>query len=119
MLGTKIEAWLRAITDAGSLPDGCAAIYIGLFEGEAEYTLHFLGSIEFEREDDDWACEADGDYMPERRYLASGVSTDADCESFLTDVVAAIREVRSSGDTILSQTSNVAVGFDSGELEYI
>jgi len=119
MLEVKIRDWLQSITEEGALPSRCKGIYIGLFEGKSEYTIHFLGSLDFDAEDDDWACEDDEDYFPKHRYLQSGISTESGWELFLQDVIAALNNIRAEGNTILSQTSNLAVGFDSGDLVHL
>ena len=46
----------RKLAAEGPLPENVKAIYIGLFEGKENYTIHFLGSAEYDPDDDDWAC---------------------------------------------------------------
>jgi len=116
----KIHNWLTEISNEGNLPEDCQAIYIGLFENETgDYMLHFLGSTEFDPEDDDWACENENDFLPKIRYLESGVSNEIDWKSFQDEVVSIIKTLKSEKNLVLSQVKNIAVGFDSGDLEYI
>ena len=119
VLEAKITNWLNHIAKEGDLPKNCNAIYIGLLEGKTNYMLHFLGSFDFDREDDDWACEDKNDYIPNKRYLDSGISNLEEWESFQNDVVSIISNLKSSNNLILSQTNNIAVGFDSGDLVHI
>ena len=119
-MDSKLTAWLEAITSEGPLPNDCEAIYIGIFEQESEYGLHFLGSTEFDAEDDDWACEKPGDYLPQQRNLLdTGIPLSTDWQATLSLIADAVRRLSSAGTTILSSTDNVAVGFDDGDLERI
>ncbi len=52
MLEQKIRKWVQDISKKGSLPEACQAIYIGIFETQTTYMLHFLGSIEFDPDDE-------------------------------------------------------------------
>ena len=54
MLEDIVREWITRITKEGDLPEDCLAIYIGLFEGESCYMLHFVGSVDFDSEDSDW-----------------------------------------------------------------
>ena len=120
MLEAKIKEWLSKITEEGNLPDKCKAIYIGLFENaEKRYMIHFLGSVDFDDADDDWACEDDDDYYPKNRYLDSDISTQTNWEEFQKEVVDIIKLIRSKKDTILSTVEHIGVGFNSGKLENI
>ena len=119
VLEAKITNWLNHIAKESILPEKCNAIYIGLIEGQKNYMIHFLGSVEFDKEDDDWACEGINDYIPNKRYLDSGITIQEAWEEFQNEVVSIIKELKSNNNPILSQTSNIAVGFDSGDLEYI
>jgi len=114
----KIYTWLVKITKEGHLPDNCQAIYIGLFENK-EYMIHFLGSVEFDKKNNDWACESKEDYYPQNRYLSSGISTNKDWKLFFNDVIKIIKELKDDQNIVLSQVNNIAVGFDSGDLTYI
>jgi len=108
--------WLSAINSEGNLPEPCRAIYIGLFEGETEYQMHFVGSIEFDSEDEDWACEEERDYLPENRYLLSGVSKSTDWSVFEGDVIQIIKELKAQSFPPLNAVENIGIGFDSGGL---
>ncbi|MEO1034998.1 MAG: hypothetical protein AAFX44_05490 [Pseudomonadota bacterium] len=102
------------------MPQKCTAIYIGIFEQESEYGLHFLGSTEFDADHDDWACEKPGDYIPRNRYLLdTGIPTTTDWQETLSLIAAAMRRVSSTSASVLSDAGDVAVGFDDGDLERI
>jgi len=114
-----IKEWLHSIEKEGPLPASCKAIYIGLFEGEKEYQIYFIGSCKFDSENEDWACISDGDYIPKNKYLSSGVPTSSDWAEFDNQVVSIIKDLKSSGDTILNTVKNIGVGFDSGNISII
>ena len=120
MLDETLKNWLDTITAEGPLPAACEAIYIGIFEQDASYALHFLGSTRFDSDDDDWACEKPGDYLPEHRYLTdSGISSATDWQAARLMVANGLRQIRAAGDSILSTSEHVAVGFDDGDVEYL
>ena len=101
-MNSKLTAWLEAITSEGPLPNDCEAIYIGIFEQESEYGLHFLGSTEFDAEDEDWACEKPGDYVPQHRCLLdTGIPLSTDLHVTLSLIADAVSRVSSAGSTIL------------------
>ena len=111
--------WITEITKEGALPDNCEAIYIGLIESETNYYAHFMGSVEFTADDDDWACEDEESYFPENRYLDTGISIKEDWEEFQNKMVSIVKKLNINSDLILSGANGLAVGFDSGELVYI
>ena len=114
---SALTAWLDDIASEGVVPDECEAIYLGIFEGAAdEFVVHFLGSASFDANDSDWACEKDGDWLPQHRYLHLGVPTSHGAEVFERELITAAREVLATGESILSSVRNVAVGFDDGDL---
>ena len=114
-----ISNWINEITKEGPLPSHCKAILIGLFEGEKDYVIYFSGSADFDPEDDDWACEDANDYGPNNKYHYSDVPTTESWEVFQASVIESIKTIRENGNTILNQTNNLAVGFDSGNLIYL
>jgi len=114
-----IKEWLHSIEKEGPLPASCEAIYIGLFEGVKEYQISFIGSCEFDSVDEDWACISNNDYIPKNKYLSSGVSISSDWAEFDNKVVSIIKNLKSSGDTILNSVKNIGVGFDSGNISII
>ena len=108
---------LEAISSEGPVPAECKAAYIGVFEDQSgQYVIHFLGSVDFDAEDDDWACETDQDWIPEHRYLQSGVSSTVGWMQFLAGLEEAVRQIAAKKGTLLSDISHVAVGFDGGDL---
>lgn len=120
MIEAKIREWLSAIANERKLPERCKAVYIGLFESaDGRYMFSFLGSIDFDDEDDDWACEGDGDYYPQNRYLDSGVSTKTNWDEFQEMIIGILKSIRNEKGNILSTVKHIGVGFDSGDLEKI
>jgi len=111
--------WIAEITKEGALPENCQAIYIGLIESETTYYAHFMGSVEYTPDDDDWACEDDDSYFPENRYLDTGISLETDWEKFQDEMVRIIKKLNKNKELILSSAKGLAVGFDSGDLVYI
>jgi hypothetical protein len=94
MLEEKITQWITEITKEGELPQRCQAVYLGLFENETGYMMNFVGSVDFDAEDDDWACDEEEDYFPKNRYLESGVTTETDWERFQDEVVNIIKKLK-------------------------
>ena len=88
----QIESWLAKIDEEGEIPSNCAAIYIGLFEGKEDYQIYFVGSVDFDEEDEDWACIEDSEYVPENKYFASGVPTTTDWSDFEGDIISIIKD---------------------------
>ena len=120
MIDSKLKAWLAAVSSEGPLPKNCKAIYIGIFEQESEYGLHFVGSTEFDADDDDWACEKPGDYIPRNRYLLeTGIPIATEWQDTLSLIATAVRRASAEGVTVLSDADNVAVGFDDGDIEQV
>jgi hypothetical protein len=120
MLEVKIREWLSVIANEGKVPTQCKAVYVGLFESvDGRYMLSFLGSVDFDEEDDDWACEEDDDYYPQNRYLDSEVSTKTNWEEFQETVLGILKSIRNEKGNVLSDVKHVGVGFDSGDLAKI
>jgi hypothetical protein len=119
MRNDSISNWINEITKEGPLPSHCKAILIGLFESEKDYVIYFSGSVEFDPDDDDWACQDANDYEPKTKYHHSGVPATENWEVFQASVIETIKTIRQNGNTILNQTNNIAVGFDSGDLIYL
>ena len=119
MLEEKLIKWITDISTEGELPQSCCAIYIGLFENETGYMIHFMGSVEFDPDEDDWACEKDNNYFPRNRYFKTGISTETEWKKFQNEVVAIVRRLKNNKKLILSQIEHIAVGFDNGSLEYV
>jgi len=119
LIEEKISQWLTDITNEGPIPEKCKTIYIGLFEGIAEYMIHFLGSVEFDPNDDDWALEKKEHYIPQHRYLKSGITTEIGRSDFQIKVISIIENLKHETDLILSQVEHIAIGFDNGGLIYL
>ena len=117
-LAKNITEWVRELSSKNSVPESCAALLIGLFEGEESYQIYMCGSNEYDPQDDDWACNQD--FTPVPRYLSSGVPRSRPWEEFQNDVVAVVRDILDSGgNTLLHQCPHVSVGFDDGSLVHV
>jgi|GEM_PF-952457 uncharacterized protein (DUF952 family) len=119
MLEDTIRLWILRISNERNLPRQCQAIYIGMFQSETVYKLHFLGSLKFDIKDSDWACTNEEDYIPKHQYLKTNIPTTTHWKDFESQVVNIIKDLYSASNTILSQGNNLAAGFDSGDLIYI
>ncbi|MBT3785151.1 hypothetical protein HOF92_09245 [bacterium] len=119
MLDTKVKNWLSKIGEERSFPGDFPAIYVGIFESESTYFLHFLGSHNFDSEDGDWACEEDGDFIPANQYLNTEVSSEEDWVIFEQKIVQILTDIKKSEGGILKLVKHIAVGFDEGELSLI
>ena len=116
-LRKQLLDWIIKITKEQELPSSCNAILIGLFNGaNGNYMIYFLGSNEFDVENDDWACLSENDYEPRNKYLDSKILTTKPWKEFENIIISEIENIIKNHETILNQTSNIAIGFDDGDL---
>ena len=114
----SIIDWLDEISASETLPNNIEALYIGLFEGDDCYNIYMIGSERFDEEDEDWAC--DGDFVPQSKYLETGIPTSEDWKAFMDEVVIIVKDyLDTTPDSILSKVNHVGIGFDDGDIAVI
>lgn len=117
---SAISAWLVRISQGEALPDGVIAFNIGIFESPTGFTIYLTGSVEFDPEDDDWACRED--YTPKERYLElpKQFVDGRDWQKVEADLIDIFEQILASEvDSILSNAKFLTIGFDDGTLTRI
>ncbi|MCK5741666.1 MAG: hypothetical protein KAH48_05570 [Chlorobi bacterium] len=111
-----IVLWIKRINDTENIPENIVAFNFGIFESENEHMIYLSGSIVFDAEDDDWAC--DEDYNPKEKYLGlTALSKNIDWEEIQNFVKESIEMFANSfSNTFLHKAEYVSTGFDAGEL---
>lgn len=129
-----LRAWLRGTLEREPPPDGIRAYWFGLCnplgdDGEATSDFYVAGSMEFDREDPDWAC--DPAYWPSDGYAGCGVCRRIYAASYVKGGPAVRGEYfclwhsclviaqlcREYGSLLRGNAAerHVAVGFDDGD----
>lgn len=120
LMKEKLEIWLRDVNAAETVPDGIAAINIGLFESEEGYCAYMTGSENYDEDDDDWACDID--FEPACKYLSltdalpESLSGWEDVFDYVVTALRAILTQEEIKELPLFKGRVVTVGFDDGEL---
>ncbi len=112
-----IKEWIKKIDEEKSIGKEIKALYFGI--GEIDYSLRLTGAIEYDKEDEDWAC--DEDYIPKNEECRDIEYPEGiDPEKVLRIIKKALKEIISEFKEIeLFKGRHVAVGFDDGELYII
>ena len=116
-VATSFDAWLSTI-DAEPLPSEIIAVNLGLFETATGYGAYFVGSRQFDPEDDAWACKED--FVPNAKYFPVGAFRGmpwpdvANCYKRLLESYLA-----GHPGSQLHRLAAVTVGFDDGDLERV
>ncbi len=112
-----IKEWIKKIDEEKSIGKEIKALYFGI--GEIDYSLRLTGAIEYDKEDEDWAC--DEDYIPKNEECREIEYPEGiDPEKVLRIIKKALKEIISEFKEIeLFKGRHVAVGFDDGELYII
>lgn len=112
-----IKEWIKKIDEEKSIGKEIKALYFGI--GEIDYSLRLTGAIEYDKEDEDWACNED--YIPKNEECREIEYPEGiDPEKVLRIIKKALKEIISEFKEIeLFKGRHVAVGFDDGELYII
>lgn len=114
-----LKAWIKEISDEETVPENIQALNFGIYESENGYTVYLTGSMEYDIEDDDWACNED--FVPNNRYLEFDQEEicKLDWEDFQEYMVESLKNIISLKDISeykILNVENIATGFDDGEL---
>ncbi len=114
-----LKGWIKEISDEEIVPENIQALNFGIFESENGYTVYLTGSMEYDNEDDDWACNED--FVPNNRYLEFNGEeiSNLDWEDFQNLMVESLKSIISSKEISeykILNVDNIAIGFDDGEL---
>lgn len=110
----EIVAWLDRIDRNEAVPAEITALNVGLFESEDGYRLYMTGAVDYDADDDDWACEQD--YEPAEKYIPVSVGDGLDWESFLNRAVEIVSKYLADHPESKVFDRIVTVGFDDGNL---
>lgn len=123
MLNRKFEnilkGWIKEIANEEIVPENIQALNFGIFESENGYTVYLMGSMEYDIEDDDWACNED--FVPNNRYLEFNEEeiSNLDWENFQNLMVESLKNIIDSKEISeykILNIDNITTGFDDGEL---
>lgn len=123
MLSRKFEnilkGWIKEIANEEIVPENTQALNFGIFESENGYTVYLTGSMEYDIEDDDWACNED--FVPNNRYLEFNEEeiSNLDWEDFQNLMVESLKNIIDSKEISeykILNIDNITTGFDDGEL---
>ena len=115
----EFNKWISGINKNEKPKDDIIAFWFGLFESANGYTMYLIGSKEFDKNDDDWACNSD--FEPKNKYfdLPSDYVFGKNWETVLNDSLSILTEYISSNEfnkSIFKDATAIAVGFDDGDL---
>lgn len=114
-----VFCWLSRLDEREVVPEEISALYVGMFETPDGYSLYLTGAVEYDEDDDDWAC--DQDYEPAEKYLPLPTSEIGEMgwEEFRKEAIAAVSEYIHKFPDSKMFDRIVAAGFDDGDLERI
>ena len=104
------------------IPADVIAFSFNLFEPAlGGYGIELVGSCEFDREDEDWACEET--FVPAQREM--NIPTDVcdgqwdECLQIMKSKIEKYIHMDRPGAIVLTKSKGVGIGFVDGNLEYI
>jgi hypothetical protein len=116
MIQQSFNSWLTNIIQTEKPTPSIIAWYFGIVQTTNGYMIHLAGSAEFDKDDDDWACNTD--FIPESAYFELG-DAEKDWEDVLSDVQLLIKEFKKTSEfkgSFLVKAKAIATGFDDGDL---
>jgi len=128
----SFRQWLFNLLNSDSVPATINAFYFGMNENENGYSLYLIGTNNFDRDNSEWACNAD--WVPECRvaplYQLSniinkmkGLKTQpwiiAQAIAIIVIKTVFERNIDQIRQLIGKNKLHVATGFDEGDLYYI
>ncbi|MBU3103948.1 hypothetical protein [Clostridium gasigenes] len=95
------------------LPDNIEALNFGSFE---PYGIELIGAINYDEEDDDWACEEDF-ILKERKCLELNIDNECNWETVLNEIQMILKElVDELKELLLLNVNHITTGFCDGDL---
>lgn len=116
-IAAQIGVWLSRVCRGEVPPDDIRAFNVGLFQAESGFTAYLIGSMSYDADDDDWACNVD--FEPQQKYCLLVGANSETWDSVLRMVIGAVREFVASDagqESFLARAEVLCVGFDDGEL---
>src|SRR3954468_5189322 len=114
MVQDKFNLWLEDIIKTENPSKDIIAYNFGVFETPEGYEIYLVGSIEFDKDDFDWACNTD--FVPKKKYFKLG-QKNADWQIILEQVKKLIinfSETDVFKNSFLNNAKAIAAGFDDG-----
>ncbi|PSL12020.1 hypothetical protein CLV44_1204 [Marinobacterium halophilum] len=103
----------------GEIPDNIIAFNLNIYE--SPFKIEIVGSNEFDREDEDWACNED--WVPQNRTISVSTSLLGDSweetQSNLIAMAQGYLKSDASNVSKLRKAKAFAVGFVDGNLCYV
>lgn len=111
-----LKDWLFKLYIEQDVAKSIVAYCFNLFEVESGYGFYLSGASSYDEDDDDWAC--DPCYQSGYLELKGDGFQDMEWQSFLDNMVNAVRECISSTESFASFFNGkiVTVGFEDGDL---
>jgi hypothetical protein len=116
---TEFNSWIRKINVAEKPKSEIIAYNFGLLERENGFAMYIIGSMEYDAEDDDWACNTD--FEPKNKYLDLPMeyAEGKGWEDILIASTELIKNYLKSNDfqtSIFKNAKAITTGFDDGDL---
>lgn len=111
-----IKEWVQKVDKKDVIPSNISAINFGLYE---PYGIELIGSITYDVDNDDWACNKD--FVPTERscpYL--NINENVDWKEFLETIQSILKELTSelNGCSVFS-VQHITTGFCDGDLSVV
>ncbi|MDS0527415.1 hypothetical protein NNC19_17120 [Clostridium sp. SHJSY1] len=108
-----IKEWILRINNEEALPNDIESLNFGLFE---PYGIELIGALNYDAEDDDWACEED--FIPKERECPElNIDSDCDWETVLNEIQMILKElVDELSDLSLLNVNHITTGFCDSDL---
>lgn len=122
-LHSIVSEWILSIEAENNLPDDTEGLYFGIFEEgtTGNYMLYLVGSNNYDKDDNDWACMSNQTFIPENMYCPIlPISPSDDWETDLNIIIDCLKTIIGETPALrLWQVPVITAGFDEGELEII
>ena len=122
LLEKEFDFWIDEVNKTENPDNEVIAYWFGLFQTEKGYSMYLNGSIEFDDEDDDWACNTD--FEPKNKYFEfpDDYVIGKNWEAVLEDSLRLLQGYLARPEfkeSIFKNAIAIAAGFDNGDLNRI
>ncbi len=121
-LDIRFSDWIVKISNSSQPGNEIKAINFGILQTEESYSIYLIGSVEYDPNDDDWACNED--FIPDEKYFALTKQEIIDkdwtmVQDMIINVIKSFLDSELYNDSILKAVDHITCGFDGGSLEKI
>lgn len=117
----RIQFWLDRIDERERIPSSIKAFNIGVIETEDDYQTYLVGAINYQAENDDWACTED--FRPREKYLSLGEDskkwTRKEIGCIVKTGVEEFIQYRIAPLTFVHKAEYLTTGFDEADLKRV